>query len=488
MPSSQEKRGFSPFGNLFTRPGLSSTKTNESKAKPVQSRNSVIANEDFHQPPDIPEEDTSTSLYERLVADCLKGETFAVADENLTDEEREEARELNARTFINTIISVSATDRGHCDISRAKKLLRHKGVSFSYDLLSGPGKGYHNRIKEAPATEQILMTESESETETESETESESESESDSGSIKPTRAVVAHSDTPTPNIIEKIMLCNCPAHKHCLTCRMNDESFSLVLKDSYEGISPSSSARWVVALYSLETAVRIWVFEHTIKNPHIGPGQWQTPVSQVDEATVGALRAMINIAHDITHIRRLARNVVNNLRKAVKVSNELTSTLRKLQHAPADDEHKREKRCKRVVASKTEAKERLNHAIALLQSMDSELKLLLDKRIKTIRGDMLRNFEQSNAHWPKSSAWKIGFMARVLVYVRKDSRALAFRLREMYSVWEKPLNRGRVLRWRERAQESIVFWRGWMTDVEKGLARVAARVEVLDRRRELRCC
>ncbi|KAM7185914.1 hypothetical protein V8F20_011618 [Naviculisporaceae sp. PSN 640] len=460
-----------PFGRLFSRPrGLSLRKLKEMKGE--QSRNSVIADDDFCQSPDMMEQagtSVSVSLYEQLVADCLRGETFPVEDVTLTDEENEEARELKARTFINTIVAASTTDRGDADIARADKSRPHKKVAFAENLISGPGKGYHNKCDQGKTPEFY--------------TDSDSDSDKSIGSV--VDSVVL--EPPTANVIEKIMLCNCPAHTHCLTCHMSHEAFSLVLRASYEDLSPSSSARWLVTLYSLDRAVRIWVGEHVINNIHIGRDQWQTPVSEIDEATVDALREMINVAQGIAQIRKLARNVINNVRKMLKTAGKITDVIQRLEYTAAGDANARGKLAKKFVAYKNDVTTRLNTAIGVIQTMNDEVRMLLHRRIKTTKGDMLRNFEQSNVHWPRSSARKIDFIAQALVPVYNDSRTLAVRLREMYTLWNRPLQRGQVVQFHDMVKRSVVVWVDWMTEVRKSFGVVTARAEVLDRSGESKC-
>lgn len=161
-----------------------------------------------------------STLYGYLVHHCFKGSCqcegpvhVCAAHRPKTTMETEGPRQLKIRTFLNTVIAISTPARGAANPARKDRSLPHKRVRFS-DLQTN-----------LPAEKEAVDV-------------------SPSPSTKNSDPITTESNTTnhlTPGIIETMIACDCPKHKHCLTCQFQQPRWKRSLKELH--LAPSMSRK-----------------------------------------------------------------------------------------------------------------------------------------------------------------------------------------------------------------------------------------------------
>ena len=204
----------------------------------------------------------------------------------MAPEEIEESRLLQVRTFLATVIAISTSVQGAADLARKDTSLPHKSVRF-------PNEEPYYLLAE-PAVVEI------------------SENLPSSEAITPANITNRF----TPEIIESIIVCKCPKHKHCLTCHFPHRQWDRGLGEFILAPSRSRQTRWLAALIALDRATKIWV------------GEWADSVGWekqnscwVIERVYRPVRGGVHLSSGINDLKHNAmHSMANAMKKVVRYS------------------------------------------------------------------------------------------------------------------------------------------------------------------------
>lgn len=399
---------------------------------------------------------SSLTLYDYLLANCLKGACrcsgsvhVCVPHWSKTVEQTEEPRLLRIRTLLNTIIAISTSVQGAADQARKDQSRPHKSVRF-------PNKEPYYY---PPLDQEVVDVSREKEPE---------DSES-------TITVMNLTNRFTPDIIERIIVCDCLKHKHCLTCQFPQYQWDRGLKEFLLAPSRSPQTRWVHALNALERATKVWVGQWAA-----GIGWKQRNTYWVAEKLYTPVRHAVHLCCGVNDMKdRVLHHVVNALRKVVRCADVMVI----LRHVGGSGGLEGVK-CLKEEFHTEEVEEFLNEDIEELfgkQRRIAEKKLAgmvfglswLNDRIESLVRNLIEPFINDMSLGPKYGARKLEFIKAVVIRIQMDVCGFRRQVEEIESGWKEEIADSEE--WFKKAGPSIALFRKWHRHIQRGLCDFANR-------------
>lgn len=391
-------------------------------------------------------------MYERLVADCAESVALcSCRDDTKQDSEQEhkkgcgfrgfdseeirEDRELAVRTFLNTVVAISASSSiGAADIARHDSSRTHKVVIWNVDQegeddSSSTSSSSPSSSSSSVRTARISPPASLHTVNSSSSTES----------VYITEENIPFTEF-DPETIENMILCSDDKHKRCLICRMDQPVIIKVIGTNGShcayrlGPSAEKETALFMAMYSLDRAVRTWVGHRAAE---LGGLDSPRPLSKFPRI---AFTDMITIALEVARIRSsYVKPALQHLKKIRGFQKACKDTVGELAKAMKEHDVGRAEVLKQRLLQTCKAILRFQYSLRhrLDQLIDGIKALVSTGPLPKIERDLSEC--QMERFWPASGRKKLLFIWRVLVLVHKDAIHLRAGADGLRAVWGKLL-------------------------------------------------